>query len=73
MAIRCPSSMRRYLYPVQRTDYDPWGNVTRDTLQPGFRPIPFGCAGGLYDRDTKLLRFGGGGVAAEDWVACSTG
>ncbi len=24
-------------------------------------PIPFGFAGGLYDRDTKLLRFGSGG------------
>jgi len=40
---------------VQRMDYDAWGNVTSDT-QPGFQP--FGYAGGLYDRDTGLVRFG---------------
>jgi RHS repeat-associated protein len=40
---------------VQRMDYDEWGNVTSDT-SPGFQP--FGFAGGLYDRDTKLVRFG---------------
>lgn len=39
----------------QRLDYDEFGNITRDT-SPGFQP--FGFAGGLYDRDTKLLRFG---------------
>ncbi len=32
-----------------------WGNVTSDT-NPGFQP--FGYAGGLYDRDLKLVRFG---------------
>jgi len=36
-------------------DYDEFGNVTNDT-KPGFQP--FGSAGGLYDRDTKLVRFG---------------
>ncbi|MGH8538646.1 MAG: RHS repeat-associated core domain-containing protein, partial [Gammaproteobacteria bacterium] len=40
---------------VQRMDYDEWGRVTLDT-NPGFQP--FGFAGGLYDRDTKLVRFG---------------
>lgn len=40
---------------VQRMDYDSFGNVTNDT-NPGFQP--FGFAGGLYDRDTKLVRFG---------------
>ncbi|KYF68025.1 hypothetical protein [Sorangium cellulosum] len=41
---------------AQRLDYDEWGNVTLDT-NPGFQP--FGFAGGLYDRDTRLVRFGG--------------
>ena len=40
---------------AQKIDYDAWGNVTSDT-SPGFQP--FGFAGGLYDVDTKLVRFG---------------
>jgi RHS repeat-associated protein len=40
---------------VQRIDYDPFGSILSDT-NPGFQP--FGFAGGLYDRDTGLLRFG---------------
>ncbi len=40
---------------VQQLDYDEFGNVTEDT-NPGFQP--FGFAGGLYDRDTGLVRFG---------------
>lgn len=40
---------------VQRMDYDPYGQVILDT-NPGFQP--FGFAGGLYDQDTKLVRFG---------------
>ena len=40
---------------IQRMGYDAFGNVTQDT-NPGFQP--FGFAGGLYDRDTKLVRFG---------------
>jgi RHS repeat-associated protein len=40
---------------AQRLDYDSFGNVTQDTA-PGFQP--FGFAGGLYDPDTKLVRFG---------------
>jgi RHS repeat-associated protein len=42
-------------YIRQRLEYDAWGNVLVDTNQ-GFQP--FGFAGGLYDPDTKLLRFG---------------
>jgi len=40
---------------AQRMDYDDWGKVTQDT-NPGFQP--FGFAGGIYDRDTGLIRFG---------------
>ena len=40
---------------AQRLEYDAWGNVLTDT-SPGFQP--FGFAGGLYDPDTKLVRFG---------------
>jgi RHS repeat-associated protein len=40
---------------AQRLDYDEFGQVTQDT-DPGFQP--FGFAGGLYDPDTKLTRFG---------------
>ena len=40
---------------AQRIDYDEWGQVLADTA-PGFQP--FGFAGGLYDRDTGLVRFG---------------
>ncbi|MDD5035455.1 MAG: PKD domain-containing protein [Methylococcaceae bacterium] len=40
---------------IQRMDYDEWGKVLNDT-NPGFQP--FGFAGGLYDRDTGLVRFG---------------
>ena len=36
-------------------DYDAFGNVILDT-NPGFQP--FGFAGGLYDPDTGLIRFG---------------
>ena len=40
---------------IQRIDYDEFGQILSDT-NPGFQP--FGFAGGLYDRDTKLTRFG---------------
>lgn len=40
---------------VQRVDYSPYGRVTRDS-NPGFQP--FGFAGGLYEGDTALTRFG---------------
>ncbi|MER2556000.1 MAG: PKD domain-containing protein [Candidatus Competibacter denitrificans] len=40
---------------VQQMEYDESGNVLTDT-NPGFQP--FGFAGGIYDRDTGLVRFG---------------
>lgn len=39
----------------QRLDYDEYGNITLNT-NPDFQPL--GYAGGLYDKDTKLTRFG---------------
>jgi RHS repeat-associated protein len=47
---------------AQRIDYDEFGQVLNDT-HPGFQP--FGFAGGLYDRDTKLVRFGARDYDAE--------
>jgi RHS repeat-associated protein len=40
---------------VQELVYDSWGRVLVDT-NPGLQP--FGFAGGLYDADTGLVRFG---------------
>ncbi|MBJ7353482.1 MAG: RHS repeat-associated core domain-containing protein [Thermoleophilaceae bacterium] len=39
----------------QAIDYDAFGRVLSDS-NPGFQP--FGFAGGIYDRDTKLTHFG---------------
>jgi RHS repeat-associated protein len=47
---------------AQRIDYDEWGVVLGDTA-PGFQP--FGFAGGIYDRDTALVRFGARDYAAQ--------
>jgi RHS repeat-associated protein len=41
---------------VKTISYDSFGNVIEDS-NPGFR-LPFGFAGGLYDQDTGLVRFG---------------
>jgi RHS repeat-associated protein len=41
---------------VKRIDYDAFGNVISDT-NPSFN-MPFSFAGGLYDKDTGLIRFG---------------
>ncbi|GAA5527992.1 RHS repeat-associated core domain-containing protein [Herpetosiphon gulosus] len=40
---------------AQALTYDPWGNLLSDS-NPGFQP--FGFAGGLYDPNTRLTRFG---------------
>jgi RHS repeat-associated protein len=40
---------------AEQMEYDEFGNVLSDT-NPGFQP--FGFAGGLYDQNTKLVRFG---------------
>lgn len=40
---------------AQRIDYDAFGRAVSDSA-PGFQP--FGFAGGLWDRDTGLVRFG---------------
>lgn len=40
---------------VQRLEYDSFGRILSDS-NPGFQP--FGFAGGLYDPDTNLVRFG---------------
>jgi len=41
---------------VKQIDYDSFGNIINDT-NPTFT-IPFGFAGGLFDKDTGLVRFG---------------
>jgi RHS repeat-associated protein len=53
---------------TQRMDYDEFGNVLLDT-NPGFQP--FGFAGGIYDPDTRLVRFGARDYDAEmgRWTA----
>jgi RHS repeat-associated protein len=53
---------------VQRLDYDEFGRVTLDS-NPGAQP--FGFAGGIYDADTGLVRFGARDYDAEvgRWTA----
>lgn len=53
---------------AQELEYDAFGKVTKDT-SPGF--LPFGFAGGIYDGDTKLVRFGARDYDAETgrWTA----
>ncbi len=47
---------------AQEIEYDVWGNVLSDS-NPNFQPFYF--AGGLYDTDTKLTRFGARDYDAE--------
>ncbi len=41
---------------IKKIGYDTFGNIISDS-NPEFA-VPFGFAGGLYDRDTGLVRFG---------------
>jgi RHS repeat-associated protein len=40
---------------IQKMNHDEFGKVLEDS-NPGF--TPFGFAGGIYDSETKLVRFG---------------
>ena len=40
---------------IQQIEYDEFGNILTDT-NPGFQP--FGFAGGIYDQQSKLTRYG---------------
>jgi RHS repeat-associated protein len=53
---------------AQRSEYNGFGAVTMN-INPGFQP--FGFAGGLYDADTALVRFGARDYDAEAarWTA----
>lgn len=48
---------------VQALEYDEWGEVLRDSA-PGYQA--FGYAGGLYDEETALVRFGARDYDARD-------
>lgn len=52
---------------AQKMNYDVWGKVIEDS-NPGFQP--FGFAGGIYDQDTGLVKFGARDFDAEvgRWV-----
>ena len=57
---------------AQQLDYDAWGDVAVDS-NPGFQP--FGFAGGLYDHQTRLHRFGARDYdgATGRWLAIDPG
>jgi RHS repeat-associated protein len=50
---------------VQRMEYDSFGRVLVDEVAVGWEPVVFGFAGGVYDRDTGLVRFGARDYDAE--------
>ena len=43
---------------MQALEYDEWGQILSDTFTGSIPLHPFRFAGGLYDKDTKLVRFG---------------
>jgi RHS repeat-associated protein len=43
---------------VERTDYDEYGNILERSEISTWSGQPFAYAGGLYDQQTKLVRFG---------------
>ncbi|MBI1937418.1 MAG: hypothetical protein HYS25_04775 [Ignavibacteriales bacterium] len=43
---------------AKRIDYDEYGNVSERSGDTALPDLPFGYAGGLYDEQTKLTRFG---------------
>jgi RHS repeat-associated protein len=56
---------------VQRMRYDAYGRVLDDVVASGWTALPFGYAGGLFDRATGLVRFGARDYDAETgrWTA----
>jgi len=57
-SLRNKSQITRHLYhnTIKEITYDTFGNILSDS-NPSFK-VPFGFAGGIYDQDTKLTRFG---------------
>ena len=57
-SLRNKSQITRHLYQniIKEITYDTFGNIQSNS-NPSFK-VPFGFAGGLYDQDTKLTRFG---------------